>query len=136
MLKYTSIIVLLLCAVAGCGKGHVPLKGKVVFSDDGSPLTLGSVILTRQNFQSRGDLNSKGEFVMESLSARDGLPPGTYQVSIAGAIEYGAFGGMRSVVDPKWTDPETSGKTIEVDRKTKVLELTVDRNPASKPAKK
>jgi len=128
MIKYSPIIILLVCLVVGCGKGHVPLKGKVVFSDDGSPLTLGSVILTKQNFQSRGDLNANGEFVMESLSARDGLPPGTYQVSIAGAIEYGVFGGMRSIVDPKWTDPETSGMTVEVDRKTKFLELTVERN--------
>jgi len=128
MIKYSPIIILFLCLVVGCGKGHVPLKGKVVFSDDGSPLTLGSVILTQQNFQSRGDLNANGEFVMESLSARDGLPPGTYQVSIAGAIEYGVFGGMRSIVDPKWTDPETSGMTVEVDRKTKFLEITVERN--------
>ena len=128
MIKYSPFIILFLCLVVGCGKGHVSLKGKVVFSDDGSPLTLGSVILTQQNFQSRGDLNANGEFVMESLSARDGLPPGTYQVSIAGAIEYGVFGGMRSIVDPKWTDPETSGMTVEVDRKTKFLEITVERN--------
>jgi len=128
MIKYSPIIILLLCIVVGCGKGHVSLKGKVVFSDDGSPLTLGSVILSKPNFQSRGDLNTKGEFVMESLSARDGLPPGTYQVSIVGAIEYGLGGGVRSLVDPKWSNPETSGMTVEVDRKTKFLEITVERN--------
>ena len=127
---YSLITFLLLIFVVGCGPGHVPLKGKVTFSDDGTPLTIGKVILSQPNYQSRGDLDANGEFVMESLKVGDGLPPGTYGVSIDGAIEYGDFGGGGySLVDPKWASPETSGLTINVDRKTKTLDIQVDRNP-------
>ena len=70
MMKYCSLIILLLCLVAGCGKGHVTLKGKVTFADDGSPLTLGTVVLSTPSYQSRGDLNDKGEFVPINLFPR------------------------------------------------------------------
>ena len=81
------------------------------------------------NFQSRGRLNGKGEFVMESLKPRDGLPPGTYKVSIVGANEENALFGVHSLIDTKWVNPETSGMTVDVDRKTRFLEIKVDRNP-------
>jgi len=129
-MKYCSLAIFTLCLIiiAGCGSGHVSLKGRVTFSDDGSPLTVGSVILSKPNFESRGDLNDKGEFVMESLRPRDGIPPGTYGVSIVGATDY-SLGGVQMLIDPKWANPETSGMTIDVDRKTKYLEIKVDRNP-------
>ena len=131
MMKYYLFIILFVCMVAGCGNGQVPLKGKVVFSDDGSPVSLGKVVLSTATFQSRGDLNDKGEFLMESLRPGDGLPPGNYKVSIVGAIDYGMSGGY-SLIDPKWSNPETSGMTIDVDKKTKFLEIKVDRNPQPK----
>jgi hypothetical protein len=129
MKYYYSLAALLLCIITGCGTGHVSLKGKVTFSDDGSPLTLGTVTLSTGSFQSRGDLDEKGEFIMESLRPGDGLPPGTYTVSIAGAIDYNSGGGQYSLVDPKWAYPDTSEMKVEVDRKTKFLDIQVDRNP-------
>ena len=130
MMKYCSLIALLmLCIVVGCGTGHVPLKGKVTFLDDDSPLTVGTVVLSTSDFQSRGDLDANGEFLMESVRVGDGLPPGTYAVSIRGAVEYGLSGGTYSLVDPKWNSPDTSDLTIDVDSKTRFLEIKVDRNP-------
>lgn len=121
-----SLIVLIL---GGCGNGHVGLRGKVVFSDDGSPLTIGTVCFATPTFQAKGDLDKNGNFVMGSYSDHDGLPLGTYQVGILNAVidtEY-------SLVAPQWLSPKTSGYTVKVDKKTSYLEIKVDRNPIPPP---
>jgi hypothetical protein len=117
---------------AGCNGNQVGLSGKVTFSDDGSPLTLGTVCFSTPTFQAKGDINKDGTFVTGSLGAADGLPPGTYQVAILGATE--DIGGelLYSILDPKWNSPATTELTVTIEKTTRNLEIKVDRNPETR----
>jgi hypothetical protein len=133
-MKHHSIIILLvLLFVAGCNK-QVGMTGTVVFSDDGSPVPFGNVILSTPTFQSRGELNKQGQFTMGSFGTDDGLPPGTYTVSVQ-CIESGGDTGSYSIIDPKYSNPATSGLEITVSKAIKDYEIKVERNPKPKSGK-
>ena len=133
-MRYHSIVILLLLFLAGCGRGHVQLSGTVVFADDGSPVTKGSVIFSTPTFQARGDLDDQGRFTMGSFGQRDGFPPGTYQVGVAGAIVSDPSGArFYDLLAEDWRDPSTSGFELTIDQNTRDLEIRVERNPAPRP---
>ena len=116
--------------VAGCSQ-NVPLGGKVVYSDDDSPLTVGEVCLETENFTARGALGSDGTYTIGSLKDTDGLPPGTYLVSIFGATrtEMGADGMPISIplIDRKFFRGATSGLTVEAKAGNRRFDFKVDR---------
>jgi len=136
MKHYSIIILLLLVVAAGCGSGQVGLKGTVVFDDDGSPLTTGTVIFTTATFQARGNIDGQGTFTMGSFGEKDGLPPGTYQVGITGATVASNPVLDYDLITSKWASPATSGCEITVEKGMKSLEIRVERNPNTKPVKK
>ena len=74
----------LLSTLIGCGS-NVEFGGKVTYSDDGSPLTTGTVVFKKGNLISKGSLKPDGTFVVGSMKENDGLVPGSYQVYITGA---------------------------------------------------
>jgi len=90
---FTLAFACLFIAVAGCGKGHVKMSGRVTYSDTGEPLELGTVSFTNGTIQARGVLDKDGKYVIGMLSAGDGLPPGTYNVYVANAYRREAFQG-------------------------------------------
>ena len=131
-MKYCTFFLLgmiLICGV-GCSK-NLQLKGKVTFSDDGSPLDAGMILFENGPTVSRGTINKDGTFTMGSEKQTDGLPPGTYSVYFANAVK--AEGDMRAprmvyLLDPKYNSAATSGITVTVDRSTKSpLEIQVER---------
>ena len=131
----------LLCVLlgfAGCNS-NVAMSGKVTFSDDGSPLTVGTVIFKKGNLISKGNLQPDGTFVIGSMSESDGLAPGTYQVYISGAdkdvIPPGkdaSYAYLVPLIDPKHSKPETSGLSVDVTKATKNFELQVERYDPNK----
>jgi len=120
----------------GCGS-NVPLKGKVTFSDDGSPLTMGQIVFSTPTFQAAGKIREDGSFTVGSQRATDGLPVGTYTVAIFGATESVDLGNGRetgySLIDPKYSSPQTTDLTFEVTRSTRVYNIKVPRNPQPRP---
>lgn len=125
-MKHHSLIILLLLAVAASGcSPNVKMSGRVVYDDDGSPLTAGTVLLCTPTMQARGHLDKNGYFDVGTLGDRDGLPPGTYEVGIVGAID----SEDRGLLTDKWYNPKTSGITVQVEKGMKSLEIKVDRNP-------
>jgi hypothetical protein len=135
-MKSSVIFVLLLClfVLIGCSK-HVGLSGKVYFSDDQSPLTIGSVNFEKEDHFSRADLKPDGTFVVGSFGKTDGLPPGKYRVYITGArqsVDSGKEGTMgktvfEDLIDRRFTSTATSGIVIDVTATTKGFEIEVDR---------
>ena len=125
-----------LLVLTGCGD-KVGLRGKAVFSDDGSPVPVGTVCFETDSYLARGDLRTDGTFTVGSLKASDGLPAGSYRVYISGAQK--SIGtddqGMELyelLIDPKFTSGTTSGITIDVTPSTKFFEVKVDRfDPAT-----
>lgn len=124
-------LLLLSIAIAGCGRGHVPLKGRVTFADTDEPLSIGSVFFLQDDFQARGNLDKDGYYTMGSFHETDGLPPGTYAVYIQGAQinEEDAQGRVKTthLIDEKYEDAPTSGLTVEVDGSTRTFDFKVER---------
>lgn len=129
--------VLLSILVLGCGRGHVPMGGRVTFIGSDEPLTTGAVVFLAQNFQARGALDKNGRYTIGSFTDTDGLPPGEYSVYIHGAVSYGSDekGRIKTIVliDPKFTDATTSGLKVNVDGSTKIFDFQVEK-PAVKTA--
>jgi len=149
-LMIVAALLLAVVPLAGCSK-NVPLKGTVVFSDDGSPLTEGVICFTDGKNMARGDINPDGSFEMGFVGMKDGLPPGQYKVyfwgvGMSGAMssspppdgpmEMDAMGNLRPVqtmgtrtylIDPKYNDADTSGLEYEITGKTRTLEIKIDR---------
>ena len=120
-----------LLLLTGCDT-NVGLKGKVIFSDDRSPVPTGIVCFEMDNFLARGIINPDGTFVVGSLKAKDGLPKGTYRVYVSGAKkviepEKGGLEILEPLIDEKFTSGITSGIAIDVTPSTKFFEVVVDR---------
>jgi len=117
--------------LTGCGN-KVSLKGRVVYSDDQSPVPAGSVCFETDTYVARGTLKPDGTFVVGSLRENDGLPTGTYRVYIVGAEKVIGHTGdgmelFEPLIDNKYTKSSTSEITIDLTRSTKDFLITVDR---------
>ena len=131
-MKNSILLTLLLLIVAGCGGGKVGLSGKVVYSDDKSPVPMGVVCLETEKFLARGNIKPDGTFDVGSISEKDGLPPGTYRVYVSDArriVGQDKDGSdiYEQLIDPKYTAAATSGLTINITSSTKNFEIVVDR---------
>ena len=130
---HATFTLLLLVLVVGCGSNNQKLTGTVTFSDDGSPLTTGTVVLESNNRNGHGVIDANGHFEMGFASERDGIPKGeTYKVTIVNALDKTERdkSGMpiqTPLINPKYSNPNTSGFTFTADGKTKTLDLKVDR---------
>jgi len=136
MKNYSIIVLLLLGFVVGCGSNQVGAGGTVVFSDDGSPVTQGTIIFSTPTFQARSDIDGQGRFTMGSFGAADGLPPGTYNVTIVSTDAAEDPDNPYSLIDLKYSSPRTSGIEITVDKTVKNLEIKVDRNPTPRSSRR
>ncbi|MDR2440701.1 MAG: carboxypeptidase-like regulatory domain-containing protein [Planctomycetaceae bacterium] len=118
-----------------CGSGLCSLRGKVTFSDDGTPLPCGTVLFENESTRSKGKVNSDGTYIVGTLSNTDGIPAGTYKVSVTETYKPLKNTGSNdmdvpqseSLIDAKYANASTSGLSITVDPKTKVFDITVDR---------
>ena len=141
----------LLLPILGCGS-NVSLSGKVVYSDDKTPLTKGIVCFESDTYTARGKLNENGEYTIGSKSVKDGLLPGQYRVYISGAfhqevpagahaekevnsftqpLDASADGGAAMNIKPliaaKYSRGATSGITVDVNASTRTFNFEVDR---------
>ena len=132
-----GFLTLLSFCVLGCGNGQVGLSGKVTFSDDDSPLTVGMVCFSTDSFLARGAIQGDGTYTLGSASEKDGLPPGQYRVYVEGAVKEkedgkNQGGGMSlptmvTAIDPKFSAGKTSGIVADVTASTKTFDFKVDR---------
>ncbi|MDR2439821.1 MAG: carboxypeptidase-like regulatory domain-containing protein [Planctomycetaceae bacterium] len=134
---FNFFIVLSFVGLTGCSD-HVKLSGRVTYSDTNEPLETGTVIFLAESeaFQSRGEIEKNGSYVLATFRENDGLPPGNYRVYVNSAYRYetqenGLSNEIRLITD-KYTSPETSGLMFKVDHLTKKFDFQVDRDPGSK----
>lgn len=131
-----------LITITGCGK-NCPVRGKIVFSDNGSPVTQGTIVFDNGKENGHAEINPDGSFVAGLQKPGNGLTKGTWNVSILGAekrVEAKEIkmplGGSSipmtpesivPLIDDKYKRPETSGLSITVDGSVSEFELKVDR---------
>ena len=118
----------LLLIVSGCGD-KVAMHGKVTFSDDQSPLTVGQVSFQSDTILARGYLKPDGTYILGTDTQKDGLPKGTYRVSVDYAVEAISSnpGNPMAPVSMQPLIAPMEPKTVVVDGKTKVYDIVVDR---------
>jgi hypothetical protein len=128
-----SIVVVVALVALGCGDANrVNVRGKVTFSDDGSPLTRGIVCLDNDKVMARGTLQSDGSYAIGVEKDGRGIPPGSYKVSILFAQEEIPGGAPYSprynkLIDERYASRHTSGIELVVDPSTTRFDITVDR---------
>lgn len=107
-----------LVSLGGCG-GHPSVTGRVTFAD-GTPLTVGEVVLDNGSVMGRGSLNKNGGFVIGFTRPGDGIPAGWYDVGIINASRAGMTDWL---IDQKLLSPQTSGLRFEVsaDRRNELV---------------
>jgi len=130
---------ILLGLLVGCS-GNVKLRGKVTYSDDGSPVTAGTVAFLSDGKMARGSIQKDGTYVVGFERMKDGLPPGEYEVFISNAFLFGEYNpvtethDMVPLIDGKYAHHKTSGLTVSVNARTKAYHIEVDRyTPPSRP---
>jgi hypothetical protein len=140
-MKRTGWVLLLVFAVlptaVGCGD-QVKVSGKVVFSDDQTPVQSGMISFTSDTFLARGEIRD-GAYTLGSVDEGDGVKPGTYNVSFIDVTGSDPKVGVdqgesmpESLIDAKYTSPETSGLTVTIDKAQSDLNFSLDRNPRIK----
>ena len=135
--KYSVPVLIMAALMLGCG-GKPGLRGKVVFSDDHSPVTKGIVVFENESDRSvsRGQLDQNGGYVVSSLKENDGIPAGRYKVYLTDTENYkdnpkGGLPLIEYTVDRKYDKAETSGLLVEV-KKSMTFDFEVDRFDAPK----
>jgi hypothetical protein len=127
---WTTSIVLFVIACAGCGKKSTvaAVRGKVLLDDQ--PLTAGAIMTLPKGGRGAQGAIHNGEFELGTFAKNDGALIGTHQVAIV-AYEGGLGRGPEAklgklLVPQRYTNPETSGLTIEVEpgENTPTLKLT------------
>ena len=143
-LHYCFCSIMLLALIAGCSN-NVSLNGKVTYSDDGSPVTRGTICFLKGGQIARGDIKEDGAFVVGFEKETNGLPPGKYAVFLTGTDKVtttvvgktvNSSGQEKDVVNityepqiaKKYESADTSGLTVEVNASTKVYDIVVDRH--------
>jgi len=130
-LFFSLFVVSLLClCTAGCNSGS-GVGGKVTF-DDGTPLTVGTVVFETETQQMIGEIHKDGTYRMSPDGKKNGIPNGEYKVAVSGAVE--ETGEVRddgrkvtrTIIDEKFRSPSTSGLTCEVNG-AKTFNITVTR---------
>ncbi|MDR2755213.1 MAG: hypothetical protein LBC20_05850 [Planctomycetaceae bacterium] len=125
------VLLLFLAGFSGCGNDNVQFGGKVTF-EDGSPLTTGVVIFDNGVTMSSALIRPDGTFTAGTSRENDGIPPGTYRVSISGAVELldnpkKIFPApSRPLIHTKLTSPETSGLTVTIDKSPQPYNIIVE----------
>lgn len=124
----------------GCSD-NVHLSGTVTFSDDGSPVPVGTVCFENSSGYARGKLDQNGRYTLGFKKPGDGVPRGVYGVCVTGAQNpigmsdepgsvKGSKGGVmmyEDIVAQKFQASSTSGITCTVDGSTNTFDFKVDR---------
>ena len=135
-----SVMLCFVMAFAGCS-GHKQVKGKVTLTD-GTPIGRGHVVFEKEGFSANGEIKEDGSYVMGSLKANDGLPPGEYTVYITGATKVGknvsfqTLGGggqmqtvsipsLTPIIAKKYTSAQTSDLRCKVE-KSMTFDISVE----------
>lgn len=130
--KRILIAMILFMTVSGCSH-YVKVGGKITFSEDGSPLTKGTVCFQSDTHMARGVLKSDGTYTVDSVTKNDGLPAGTYQVFIAdvyrvvGEVPEDREAEIELLVSEKYTSASRSGWTAEVTPSSRTFDFQVER---------
>ena len=110
---------LVLASCVGCGKPQIKAHGVIQF-EDGTPLNCGIVVFATPQLQYTGKIEQDGTFQLGGLVAKEGLPIGSYKISIQNAIV-----NNKPIIPAKYTSDVTSGISFAITKETAKTPLTI-----------
>ena len=139
LIQFTAFAIplgFMVIALAGCGDGRpdrVKVQGKIFV--DGTLLEYGGIEFKPSGGgRKAGGVIKDGVYSTTMYKENDGLPPGTYTVSID-PVEFINARSQRLHAPKRYSDHETSGLTVEVTEATSDMnfELTWEGDKHDKP---
>lgn len=116
-LRLAAAAVALAAFAAGCGASMNPVSGKVTLPG-GQPVPGGMVVFEGQvggkTISARGAIGPDGSYTMSTNTPGDGVPAGTYKVSIAPPGSANPDAPAPSPFAAKFSSFDSSGLTFEV----------------------
>jgi len=116
-LRLIPVLFALVACAAGCGQGLHPVHGKVTLPD-GKPVPGGMVVFEGQvggkTISSRGEIAADGSFSMSTNTPGDGVPAGSYKVSVAPPGLANPDARPAPLFADKYSSFDSSGLTFEV----------------------
>jgi hypothetical protein len=124
--------VVALSGLIGCsqqGPQLVEVEGIVNYK--GQPVTQGTIHLGPAEGSSGsrpgvGNIDAAGRYTIRSLPGREGIAPGTYNVTIQSYTGSHLEGNVKYLVPQRYTDPQKSGLTLDVPADKSSLEKNFD----------
>jgi hypothetical protein len=118
--------------IAGCGgKGTYPVEGKVVYPDGTVANELAGYIVSfesaEQKVSASGLVHSDGTFRVGTFDVEDGAVPGKYKIAVTPPQPSADDPPPLRVIDPKYSDLDSSGLEVTIEPKTNVVILKVER---------
>ncbi|TWU30461.1 carboxypeptidase-like regulatory domain-containing protein [Bythopirellula polymerisocia] len=122
------VAAILTASCGGCGSSDRSVVTGHVIRADGSPLALARVIAVSSDGDKTAyaSTDTDGSYEITLGSEARGIPPGTYSVYLIEdrGVEEGK---MKRTIAKKYTDPNTSGLSIDVVAgESKVFDITTD----------
>jgi hypothetical protein len=119
-----SILLLLVCV--GCGSsGVAPVSGTVML--DGKPLETGAIMTLPEAGRGAQGRIQNGRFQLSTFGTNDGALLGTHKVAVSASEPSRGSGPEAQVgkllVPQRYTNPDASGLTIDVQRGNNEVEL-------------
>lgn len=130
------ISALICCTLCGCGDKTYPVEGRVLFKEDGTPLSGGWVefelIDSARSISARGPIDDDGYFRLGTFRADDGALPGDYRALVVPPAPVGDPDSQRtprsaSVIHVRFLTYDTSGLTFTVAKKSNSFTIEVER---------
>lgn len=118
-------------ALVGCSSDLETVTGRVTFAD-GTPLDEGSVICEmkegEKTIMAQGNLERDGSFRLGTHVEGDGAKRGKYRVLVVARALSDAESSTRlPIIDPKFSQFETSGLELHVNEGRNELNITVTK---------
>jgi hypothetical protein len=123
--------VLLTAVTVGCSSNRPqPVQGKIVFSDGAAATELAGYLVGMDSGGpegANGVVQPDGSFRVGTFENDDGAMPGKYKVSLTPPDPPLDQPVPPPIIDPKYSNVETSGLTVEIKPGDNPVTLTVER---------
>jgi hypothetical protein len=136
-----------LTVLTGCGDDvgppdkPYPVRGKVTYKEDGSPVTKGTIWFVYEsgpakegggfsNYEPRGQIQPDGTYQLSTAGENDGAPIGTYKVFIQEPTVEGTEGQgdqVEHIVKEPYRTRETTPLTAEVKSGSNTIDIQVEK---------
>jgi len=126
MRTITIFALMITLVLTGCSDPRV--TGTVKYQD-GTPVTVGTVVLQNEKSQGIGELHKDGSFELYQFKKGDGLKPGIYRGYITQAVEIDGNGRTTYLIPEKYSNIDEADIVYDSEKNKGKLNIVIDALP-------